>query len=187
MATEMNGCCLYVGTTFCTFSALRMQSRDINNPKLCNCTSQTQELYMALQKVAKDCKRGITEVNIGYHNMKYACNRGGRKYCLEAKGIRPDQYTFSQGCKTEFVIKMMKNYKALTVLSINEEHNHKISEAAFHHLLQKRQLNKDDRQKVANLLQFHANKKLKRQLMQRKTGKLVTLRFYIYIYIYIYI
>ena len=68
--------------------------------------------------------------------------------------------------------------KKLSVRECELEHNHRVSPEIFAHYPANRRLNKSEEESIIEILQRQRNNKRVCEMVQKKTGKLVTLKTY---------
>ncbi|GFN81074.1 hypothetical protein PoB_000758000 [Plakobranchus ocellatus] len=73
-------------------------------------------------------------------------------------------------CPFSIKLRASQDGDKLIVTSVNDEHNHDVSEATFRHLPHQRKMNAQQKEQVKTMLQMNANKKLVQQHIRKETG-----------------
>ncbi|XP_029155214.1 LOW QUALITY PROTEIN: uncharacterized protein LOC114928297 [Nylanderia fulva] len=115
--------------------------------------------------------RPISE-RLKYYSVKYACIYGGQKFLPRGAGRRQSQ-SIRTNCPAHIMLRASKDGTKLEVTSVNNEHNHEISEELFKNLPQERKLCGEIRQEVQDLLQLHIDRKRLREYVRLRTNKVL--------------
>ncbi|XP_029672830.1 uncharacterized protein LOC115241283 [Formica exsecta] len=115
--------------------------------------------------------RPISE-RLKYYSVKYACIYGGQKFLPRGAGRRQSQ-SIRTNCPAHIMLRASKDGTKLEVTSVNNEHNHEISEELFKNLPQERKLCGEIRQEVQDLLQLHIDRKRLREYVRLRTNKIL--------------
>ncbi|XP_076645957.1 uncharacterized protein LOC143355214 [Halictus rubicundus] len=115
--------------------------------------------------------RPISE-RLKYYSVKYACIYGGQKFLPRGAGRRQSQ-SIRTNCPAHIMLRASKDGTKLEVTSVNNEHNHEISEELFKNLPQERKLCGEIRQEVQDLMQLHIDRKRLKEYVKLRTNKIL--------------
>ncbi|XP_066587570.1 uncharacterized protein [Prorops nasuta] len=115
--------------------------------------------------------RPISE-RLKYYSVKYACIYGGQKFLPRGAGRRQSQ-TIRTNCPAHIMLRASKDGTKLEVTSVNNEHNHEISEELFKNLPQERKLCGEIKQEVQDLMQLHIDRKRLKEYVRLRTNKIL--------------
>lgn len=115
--------------------------------------------------------RPISE-RLKYYSVKYACIYGGQKFLPRGAGRRQSQ-SIRTNCPAHIMLRASKDGTKLEVTSINNEHNHEISEELFKSLPQERKLCGEIKQEVQDLMQLHIDRKRLKEYVRLRTNKIL--------------
>ncbi|XP_017877554.1 uncharacterized protein LOC108623508 [Ceratina calcarata] len=115
--------------------------------------------------------RPISEC-LKYYSVKYACIYGGQKFLPRGAGRRQSQ-SIRTNCPAHIMLRASKDGTKLEVTSINNEHNHEISEELFKNLPQERKLCGEIKQEVQDLMQLHIDRKRLKEYVRLRTNKIL--------------
>ncbi|XP_046416310.1 uncharacterized protein LOC124300286 isoform X2 [Neodiprion virginianus] len=115
--------------------------------------------------------RPISE-RLRYYSVKYACIYGGQKFLPRGAGRRQSQ-SIRTNCPAHIMLRASKDGKKLEVTSVNNEHNHEISEELFKNLPQERKLCGEIKQEVQDLMQLHIDRKRLKEYVRLRTNKVL--------------
>ncbi|XP_033228554.1 myb-like protein X [Belonocnema kinseyi] len=107
-----------------------------------------------------------------YYSVKYACIYGGQKFLPRGAGRRQSQ-SIRTNCPAHIMLRASKDGTKLEVTSVNNEHNHEISEELFKNLPQERKLCGEIRQEVQDLMQLHIDRKRLKEYVRLRTNKIL--------------
>ncbi|XP_011049643.1 PREDICTED: uncharacterized protein LOC105143206 isoform X1 [Acromyrmex echinatior] len=113
--------------------------------------------------------RPISE-RLKYYSVKYACIYGGQKFLPRGAGRRQSQ-SIRTNCPAHIMVRATKDGTQLEVTSVNNEHNHEISEDLFKRLPQERKLCGEIRRDVQDLMQLHVDRKRLKEYVRLRTNK----------------
>ncbi|XP_011687542.1 PREDICTED: uncharacterized protein LOC105449840 [Wasmannia auropunctata] len=115
--------------------------------------------------------RPISE-RLKYYSVKYACIYGGQKFLPRGAGRRQSQ-SIRTNCPAHIMVRASKDGTKLEVTSVNNEHNHEISEDLFKRLPQERKLCGEIKQEVQDLMQLHIDRKRLKEYVRLRTNKVL--------------
>lgn len=115
--------------------------------------------------------RPISE-RLKYYSVKYACIYGGQKFLPRGAGRRQSQ-SIRTNCPAHIMLRASKDGTKLEVTSVNNEHNHEISEELFKNLPQERKLCGEIKQEVQDLMQLHIDRKRLKEYVRLRTNKIL--------------
>ncbi|XP_028982620.1 uncharacterized protein LOC107048304 [Diachasma alloeum] len=115
--------------------------------------------------------RPISE-RLKYYSVKYACIYGGQKFLPRGAGRRQSQ-SIRTNCPAHIMLRASKDGNKLEVTSVNNEHNHEISEELFKQLPQERKLCGEIKQEVQDLMQLHIDRKRLKEYVRLRTNKIL--------------
>ncbi|XP_032670523.1 uncharacterized protein LOC116843830 [Odontomachus brunneus] len=115
--------------------------------------------------------RPISE-RLKYYSVKYACIYGGQKFLPRGAGRRQSQ-SIRTNCPAHIMLRASKDGTKLEVTSVNNEHNHEISEELFKNLPQERKLCGEIKQEVQDLMQLHIDRKRLKEYVRLRTNKVL--------------
>ncbi|KAK0080925.1 hypothetical protein PV325_013085 [Microctonus aethiopoides] len=115
--------------------------------------------------------RPISE-RLKYYSVKYACIYGGQKFLPRGAGRRQSQ-SIRTNCPAHIMLRASKDGNQLEVTSVNNEHNHEISEELFKKLPQERKLCGEIKQEVQDLMQLHIDRKRLKEYVRLRTNKIL--------------
>uniref|UniRef100_A0A6V7IYE1 ZSWIM3 N-terminal domain-containing protein n=1 Tax=Bracon brevicornis TaxID=1563983 RepID=A0A6V7IYE1_9HYME len=115
--------------------------------------------------------RPISE-KLKYYSVKYACIYGGQKFLPRGAGRRQSQ-SIRTNCPAHIMLRASKDGTKLEVTSVNNEHNHEISEELFRKLPQERKLCGEIKQEVQDLMQLHIDRKRLKEYVRLRTNKVL--------------
>ncbi|XP_011641012.1 uncharacterized protein LOC105429609 isoform X1 [Pogonomyrmex barbatus] len=115
--------------------------------------------------------RHISE-RLKYYSVKYACIYGGQKFLPRGAGRRQSQ-SIRTNCPAHIMVRASKDGTKLEVTSVNNEHNHEISEDLFKRLPQERKLCGEIKQEVQDLMQLHIDRKRLKEYVRLRTNKIL--------------
>ncbi|XP_011302304.1 uncharacterized protein [Fopius arisanus] len=115
--------------------------------------------------------RPISE-RLKYYSVKYACIYGGQKFLPRGAGRRQSQ-SIRTNCPAHIMLRASKDGTKLEVTSVNNEHNHEISEELFKSLPQERKLCGEIKQEVQDLMQLHIDRKRLKEYVRLRTNKIL--------------
>lgn len=107
-----------------------------------------------------------------YYSVKYACIYGGQKFLPRGAGRRQSQ-SIRTNCPAHIMLRASKDGTKLEVTSVNNEHNHEISEELFKNLPQERKLCGEIKQEVQDLMQLHIDRKRLKEYVRLRTNKIL--------------
>ncbi|XP_018403066.1 PREDICTED: uncharacterized protein LOC108779993 [Cyphomyrmex costatus] len=113
--------------------------------------------------------RPISE-RLKYYSVKYACIYGGQRFLPRGAGRRQSQ-SIRTNCPAHIMVRATKDGTQLEVTSVNNEHNHEISEDLFKRLPQERKLCGEIRRDVQDLMQLHVDRKRLKEYVRLRTNK----------------
>ncbi|KAI4481737.1 hypothetical protein M0804_009258 [Polistes exclamans] len=115
--------------------------------------------------------RPISE-RLKYYSVKYACIYGGQKFLPRGAGRRQSQ-SIRTNCPAHIMLRASKDGTKLEVTSVNNEHNHEISEELFKNLPQERKLCGEIKQDVQDLMRLHIDRKRLKEYVRLCTNKIL--------------
>ncbi|XP_057326663.1 uncharacterized protein LOC130668401 isoform X1 [Microplitis mediator] len=115
--------------------------------------------------------RPISE-KLKYYSVKYACIYGGQKFLPRGAGRRQSQ-SIRTNCPAHIMLRASKDGTKLEVTSVNNEHNHEISEELFKKLPQERKLCGEMKREVQELMQLHIDRKRLKEYIRLRTDKVL--------------
>ncbi|KAH0564531.1 uncharacterized protein LOC123272494 [Cotesia glomerata] len=115
--------------------------------------------------------RHISE-KLRYYSVKYACIYGGQKFLPRGAGRRQSQ-SIRTNCPAHIMLRASKDGNKLEVTSVNNDHNHEISEELFKKLPQERKLCGEMKQEVQELMQLHIDRKRLKEYVRLRTNKIL--------------
>ncbi|XP_012536581.1 uncharacterized protein LOC105836828 [Monomorium pharaonis] len=115
--------------------------------------------------------RPISE-RLKYYSVKYACIYGGQKFLPRGAGRRQSQ-SIRTNCPAHIMVRASKDGTKLEVTSVNNEHNHEISEDLFKKLPQERKLCGEIKEEVQDLMQLHIDRKRLKEYVRLRTNKVL--------------
>ncbi|EZA58243.1 hypothetical protein DMN91_005912 [Ooceraea biroi] len=107
-----------------------------------------------------------------YYSVKYACIYGGQKFLPRGAGRRQSQ-SIRTNCPAHIMLRASKDGTKLEVTSVNNEHNHEISEELFKNLPQERKLYGEIKEEVEDLMQLHIDRKRLKEYVRLRTNKVL--------------
>ncbi|KAH0951552.1 hypothetical protein HN011_005399 [Eciton burchellii] len=107
-----------------------------------------------------------------YYSVKYACIYGGQKFLPRGAGRRQSQ-SIRTNCPAHIMLRASKDGTKLEVTSVNNEHNHEISEELFKNLPQERKLYGEIKEEVEDLMQLHIDRKRLKEYVRLRTNKIL--------------
>ena len=129
-AAMQGGRVIELGATFPSFSELEDVIELYQQSKHAQLyISDSQILQGAVKRTSKIAKEAPRE--LVYYSLTYLCIHGGRKFKSQGAGVRPNHQTFKQGCCAKMIVRIDETLKNLKITSLNESHNHEMSEQAF--------------------------------------------------------
>ena len=94
----------------------------------------------------------------------------------QSHGIRPNQRHFSLNCPVKVTVSFDRKVNKLVVRECSLEHNHWIGLEIMMHYPTHQRLSNAESKEIKRVLDLGANKKLVKQQIQRKFGKVTTLK-----------
>lgn len=122
----------------------------------------------------KGIKRHV-EASLMYYSIKYFCIHGGKNFISTSKGARK-AFSFQKNCPAFFSVVVDKTGHYLVIKSINMNHNHDRSENLFRHYPRSRRLTKEQKEKIAELLDLESNRVKVKDMMESQTDKIILLK-----------
>ncbi|XP_054718154.1 uncharacterized protein LOC129227597 [Uloborus diversus] len=114
--------------------------------------------------------------DLKYYFLKLMCVHGGTfKKKKDNLGQRKTS-SMRQGCTAFIYVKLSDDGTQLVISDMSNEHNHEVSKELFSSLPSQRSLAPDVQQKILELLEMEANKKLVLEKFTKLTQKKITLR-----------
>lgn len=79
-------------------------------------------------------------------------------------------------CMMKIKVSLLADGQHLSIEDMNLNHNHEVSEQLYKHLPRQKRLNAEEKEEIDNLLQLKCDKKLVKDYISDKTGKIVILK-----------
>lgn len=161
-----------VGVKFTSYEDLE---REVKKFEIENNVNLYKKESKKIEAVKKKLPKRVFRPELVYASIVFACVRNGKYRHRLTTGDRPKQSTFGSGC--EFAIKLRSlDGQSLSVTQFVSEHNHVCNKDQFRHHPAQRRLDPQQAEKVRQMVQLNANKKLIQTHVEEETNKVVLLK-----------
>ncbi|KAI0219441.1 hypothetical protein LSAT2_029026 [Lamellibrachia satsuma] len=146
---------LKVGDSFESFLDVQTKIKEIED-------ETTVQLYR------RDCKTlvasmsrypgraGKAKPELKYYLLDYCCVFGGRRHKSRSTGDRINTKTLRQHCPATIKLGLSQDCQQLVVASMNETHNHEVSQNVYAHLPRQRKMTPDENAIAAGMLKLQS-------------------------------